>query len=270
MPSEPQFPRTSRFERVSLLGRGANGVVFRALDRETGQEVALKSLSSPGAEQAYRLKAEFRSLARITHQNLVQLEELFVSGGDCFFTMELLHGGTLADFVAAIDGVPRPPLWSEAALARLRGVTLQLVSGIAALHGAGKLHRDIKPTNIMVTDEGRAVLVDFGLCAELRLMDRARHHLAGTLLYMAPEQAWGKPLTPAADWYALGAVLYEALVGRRPFEGAGSRLLVEKEKPTEVPADHAGPLAELAAALLHPDPARRPGRRRSGRRSARR
>jgi RecA/RadA recombinase len=250
------FVGTTRFDIVSLLGRGANGIVYRALDRETGRELALKTLSSPDAEQSYHLKAEFRSLAQITHPHLVQLEELFVSSDECYFTMELVAGTTFAEFVRALRG--EGARWSEGALARLCEVTAQLVSGIAALHAAGKLHRDIKPSNILVTPDGRGVLVDFGLCTELRLMDRARHHLVGTLLYMAPEQAWGKPLTPAADWYALGAVLYEALAGRLPFAGgAASRILFDKEKPAPVPAD-GGALADIAAALLHSDPSRRP------------
>jgi serine/threonine protein kinase/tetratricopeptide (TPR) repeat protein len=249
------FVGTTRFEVVSLLGRGANGIVYRALDRETGHEVALKTLSTSDAEQSYHLKAEFRSLAQITHPHLVQLEELFVSPSECYFTMELVEGTTFAEFVRELRG--EADAWTDASLARLRDVSAQLVSGIAALHAAGKLHRDIKPSNILVDGEGRAVLVDFGLCTELRLMDRARHHLVGTLLYMAPEQAWGKPLTPAADWYALGAVLYEALAGRLPFAGAASRILFEKEKPPPVPSV-GGVLAEIAAALVHPDPARRP------------
>ncbi len=249
------FVGTTRFEVVSLLGRGANGIVYRALDRETGHEVALKTLSTSDAEQSYHLKAEFRSLAQITHPHLVQLEELFVSPSECYFTMELVEGKTFAEFVRELRG--EADAWTDASLARLRDVSAQLVSGIAALHAAGKLHRDIKPSNILVDGEGRAVLVDFGLCTELRLLDRARHHLVGTLLYMAPEQAWGKPLTPAADWYALGAVLYEALAGRLPFAGAASRILFEKEKPPPVP-DVGGVLAEIAAELVHPDPARRP------------
>ena len=250
------FVGTARFDVVSLLGRGANGIVYRALDRETGRELALKTLSSPDAEQSYHLKAEFRSLAQITHPHLVQLEELFVSSDRCYFTMELVDGTTFAEFVRELRGDSHD--WSGDALTRLGEVTAQLVSGISALHAAGKLHRDIKPSNILVTPDGRAVLVDFGLCTELRLMDRARHHLVGTLLYMAPEQAWGKPLSPAADWYALGAVLYEALAGRLPFAGAAaSRILFEKEKPLPVPSA-GGALAEIAAALIHPDPARRP------------
>jgi hypothetical protein len=261
-PAPDGFHGTTRFEVVAPLGRGANGVVYRVRDRDTGHELALKALSSPDANEAYHLKAEFRSLAQIAHPNLVQLDELFASSNECFFTMELLGGGTFADFVTSTAGPAGARAWSDGALEQLRDVILQLVTGISALHAAGKLHRDIKPTNVVVTDEGRAVLVDFGLCSELRLLEQARTQLVGTLLYMAPEQAWGKPLTPAADWYALGAILYEALVGRLPFDGdagavSASRILMEKEKPAPIPPV-GGALAALAAELLHPDPSRRP------------
>lgn len=257
----PAFPLSPRFEAIEQLGRGANGVVFRARDTETGREVALKTLSSPDADQLYHLKAEFRSLASIEHPNLVHLEELVVSGSDCFFTMELLDGPTFAGFVEELAGPPEARSWTGPALARLRAVVGQLVAAVAALHEAGKLHRDIKPSNVLVTEGDRAVLVDFGLCTELRLVERAKSPLVGTLLYMAPEQAWGKPLTAAADWYALGAVLYEALAGRLPFDGTGSRVLFDKAREAPVPhglPDAAQALAELAAALLHPEPARRP------------
>jgi hypothetical protein len=258
---QPPPIASTRFEILAPLGRGASGIVHRVRDRETGSELALKTLSSPDADEAYHLKAEFRSLAQISHPNLVQLEELFVSKSECFFTMELLQGSTFAGFAAREGGPSGARVWSTSALERLTDVVLQLVTGISALHSAGKLHRDIKPSNVVVTDDGRAVLVDFGLCSELRLAERARGRLVGTLLYMAPDQAWAKPLTPAADWYALGAILYEALVGRLPFGGegapSGSRILFDKDTPPPVP-EVGGILAELAAALLHPDPARRP------------
>lgn len=250
---ETLFPSGARFEVHGLLGRGATGIVYRVHDRETGRHLALKTLISPEVEQVYHLKGEFRSLAKIAHPNLVQLDELVVTNEACFFTMELVDGATLSAWAGAL-----PP---DAKLERLKGVALQLASGIAALHDAGKLHRDIKPTNILVAKDDRAVLVDFGLCTELRLVERRRSALVGTLMYMAPEQAWGKPLSRAADWYALGAVLYEAIVGRLPFEEEGSRLLFAKEKVPAVPdgiSADALPLLELARALMDPFPDRRP------------
>jgi len=250
---ERLFPPGARFDVRGLLGRGANGIVYRVHDRETRRELALKTLVSPDVEQIYHLKAEFRSLAKIVHPNLVHLEELVVTSDACFFTMELIDGATLSTWASALPAAEK--------IERLASVALQLASGIAALHDAGKLHRDIKPTNILVAKDDRAVLVDFGLCTELRLVERRRSDLVGTLMYMAPEQAWGKPLSRAADWYALGAVLYEAVAGRLPFEEEGSRLVFAKEKVPPVPdelAPEAVPLLDLARALLDPFPDRRP------------
>jgi len=262
-PLEPAFRHDARFELLGELGRGANGVVYRAVDRETGSEVALKTLRSSDVEQIYHLKTEFRSLAQIVHPNLVQLDELVVDADSCFFTMELLRGRTFAEYVSELVVVDERAtlVWTEASVERLRRVAHDVASGIAALHAAGKLHRDIKPTNILVTDDERAVLVDFGLCTALRVVARTKNPLVGTLLYMGPEQAWGKPLSRAADWYAFGAVLFEAIAGRLPYEGVGSRLLFEKEKPPQVDAAHgeaALPLLRLAAALMDPLPDRRP------------
>ena len=250
---ERLFPPGARFDVRGVLGRGANGIVYRVHDRDTGREVALKTLVSPDVEQVYHLKGEFRSLAKIAHPNLVQLEELVVTDDACFFTMELVDGTTLSAWASALPASEK--------VERLKGVALQLAAGIAALHDAGKLHRDIKPTNILVAQDERAVLVDFGLCTELRLVERRRNDLVGTLLYMAPEQAWGKPLSRAADWYALGAVLYEAVAGRLPFEEEGARLVFAKEKVPPIPdaiSPDAMPLLDLARALMDPFPDRRP------------
>ncbi len=247
------FAPGARFDVRSLLGRGANGIVYRVHDRETRRDLALKTLVSPDVEQIYHLKAEFRSLAKIVHPNLVQLEELVVTNDACFFTMELVDGTTLSSWANALP--------ADEKVERLTDVALQLASGIAALHDAGKLHRDIKPSNILVAKDGRAVLVDFGLCTELRLVERRRSDLVGTLMYMAPEQAWGKPLSRAADWYALGAVLYEAIAGRLPFEEEGSRLVFAKEKVPPIPdglSEDALRLLDLARALMDPFPDRRP------------
>ena len=149
---------------------------------------------------------------------------------------------------------------------RLRPALRQLVEGLRALHAAGKLHRDIKPSNVLVTPEGRVVLLDFGVSTELpRVADenlREQPQLVGTARYMAPEQAFGEETSPASDWYSVGVMLYEALVGRAPFEGSTFEVIQQKsnldarapsERADGVPPD----LDAMCLALLETDPARR-------------
>ena len=120
---------------------------------------------------------------------------------------------------------------TPADIERLRDALRQLAEGVHALHAAGKVHRDIKPSNVLVTDDGRVVLLDFGVAAELsRVVDERwlESHRVGTPEYMAPEQALRRPLTPASDWYSVGALLYESLVGKPPFVGEGNDVLYRK------------------------------------------
>ncbi len=167
-------------------------------------------------------------------------------------------------------GAPSPqPLFrtSPADLEPLRGALRQLVEGVMALHGAGKLHRDIKPSNVLVAQDGRVVVLDFGVATELaRVADEnlsQADEVVGTVRYMAPEQAVAESLTPASDWYSVGVVLYEALVGRAPFVGSAVEVLTMKAlhnpaAPSEcvegVPPD----LDSLCLALLDRDAERRP------------
>ncbi len=147
---------------------------------------------------------------------------------------------------------------------RLRKVLPQLARGLIRLHRGGKVHCDIKPSNILVTAEGRVVLVDFGLAVESESAEHSRQaNLAGTAAYMAPEQSVGERPTPAADWYAVGVVLYEALTGRLPFRGKPMQILLEKQQQLpppprslvrNVPAD----LDELCVDLLLREPEQRP------------
>ncbi|MCG8417016.1 MAG: protein kinase [Proteobacteria bacterium] len=284
---------------MDCIGVGGIGLVYEAFDRELGTRVAIKTLQRLSGDALLRFKREFRLLQGLEHRNLVQLGELFEEDGTWFFSMELLHGkdfmshvtrrqwtrgirtGFSPDATVTCDTVllcgteksnsvssPVPPSAHTVDEARLRDGLYQIAEGLGALHRAGMVHRDIKPRNVIVS-EGRVVLVDFGLVDEERSrrsggLDRGR--VIGTPSYMAPEQAAGRAATPASDWYAVGAMLYEALIGIRPFEGNVEHVLSEKQcrdplPPSQVNDSVAVPedLEALCMQLLHRDPADRPG-----------
>ncbi|MBA3821396.1 MAG: serine/threonine protein kinase, partial [Deltaproteobacteria bacterium] len=207
----------------STLGAGGAGTVYRAFDHQLQREVALKLLRQASGRDLFRFKREFRALADIVHPNLVALHEMHATGGDWYFTMELVEGVSFIDWVrpGRLSGPTRGrPDIAAAALdqRRLRGALIQLVDALIALHKAGKLHRDLKPSNVLVTQTGRLAVLDFGLVASVAEDDPERLAV-GTPVYMSPEQASDQPLDEASDWYSVGAMLYEALTGRRPFEG---------------------------------------------------
>jgi serine/threonine protein kinase len=233
-------PRTlgRRFLLEHEIGRGGTGVVYQAFDRQWNARVAVKTLRSPAPEALFRLKNEFRALEGIRHPNLVRLGELSVEDGQWLFTMELVDG---VDFVRWVRREGRVDL------ERLRSAVEQLARALRALHATGRVHRDVKPSNVLVTAQGRLVLLDFGLITRVAADDAMTDgRIVGTPGYMAPEQAEGRPVTPAADWYSLGALICEALTGAPP--GARAPRL-------ETPDD----LAPLMSALLEPDPFRRAG-----------
>lgn len=254
--SSDEFEGSDRFEIEERIGSGGFGIVYRAYDREKKTVVALKTLPRVGAESLLRFKNEFRMLADISHPNLVSLYELIGEGNRWFFSMELVDGVDVLDYIYGSqrpsvrrespteivtriaggddDPVPRvveksPHLCYPDVEERLRSSLAQLVNGLSHLHSRGRLHRDIKPGNVLVTPGGRLVLLDFGLATELRhpVPDSSLQYLVGTPEYMAPEFLGGE-ITPASDWYSVGTILYEALAGRLPYRGEGAALLMQK------------------------------------------
>jgi serine/threonine protein kinase/tetratricopeptide (TPR) repeat protein len=267
--SPAALPAIAGYDLVRELGRGGMGVVYQAYDRKRGHMVALKTMQGVEPSALYRFKAEFRTLAGLTHHNLITLYELVAEGGLWFFTMELLEGVSFLDHVGpAVSpaGAPDPAGLTPARLGRLRDGLRQLATGVRALHQAGKLHRDIKPGNVLVTRQGRVVLLDFGLAADL---DRRGQHLSlqprllGTVAYMAPEQAACRPVSPASDWYAFGSMLYEALTGRPPFCGDPFEILSQKQDldppdPASLVPGIPDDLRALCGDLLRRDSRQRP------------
>ncbi|MEZ4359892.1 MAG: protein kinase [Kofleriaceae bacterium] len=265
--ASPQYG-DGRFEVTGTLGAGGAGVVYRAYDHQLRRTVALKVLRHAVGRDLYRFKREFRSLADIVHPNLVALHELYASPEEWFFAMELVEGVSFIDWVRPSKELPHGPRSRQDIVAaaldedRLRRALPQLIDALVALHRVGKLHRDLKPSNVLVTPEGRVVLLDFGLVAGVA-EDNHDGLAVGTPVYMSPEQAADQPLDTASDWYALGAMLYEALTGRRPFEGASDQVMRRKqtERPTPPELLMTGvsqDLALMAKSLLEPVPALRP------------
>jgi len=269
--SSPEVP--PRFEVRSLLGRGGLGRVYAAFDRDRSEPVAIKLLERRGPEEIASIKREFRALRGLVHPNLVGFHELIAHEGLWFFTMELVEGRTLLehlrgdapDDLPTIEGelpasdAPPEPAAAPVDTAALRDAITQLARGLAALHEAGRVHRDVKPSNVLVSPRGRVVLVDFGLALETDAAGRG----GGTPRYMAPEQLdAGHSVTPAADVYSLGAILYESLTGHGPFGGGSSEVVAGKlfdDPPPPVGLDPgAQDLGALAVAMLAREPEARP------------
>lgn len=291
-----------RFAIVRRLGSGGMGMVYEVQDRERGETLALKTIQRLNADDILAFKNEFRFLSGITHHNLVRLGELLRVGERWFFTMELVHGVDFQSYVRPpradelLPGAeppeppepsPSPAQFSTVATvelsssdrgsgrasrlqtasstqvdeARLRACLSQLVDGVCALHEAGIVHRDIKPSNVLVEHTGRVVILDFGLAASQRTRRSLR--MAGTPQFMAPEQAAGLPPSRAADWYAVGVMLYLALVGQLPFLGDAGYVLKQKRfvdapAPSDLVPDVPEDLDELCVELLRRNPEDRP------------
>jgi tetratricopeptide (TPR) repeat protein len=235
-----------RYRLLKLLGRGGNGVVYEAEDiQSSGEHVAVKLLSRERALALYQLKNEFRSLADLRHPNLVRLHQLASDRGRMFLVMDLVTG---TDFIRFVN--PTGVRFEET---RLRLALPQLLAGVAAVHACGKVHRDLKPNNVLVTPEGRVVVIDFGLVENEREGGIAMEPEAfvGTPAYASPEQVQGKACGPAADLYAIGVMLYEALTGAIPFHNLGLGVMLRKVEEDPPPPQGAPPdLAELAMRLL--------------------
>lgn len=235
-------PSFDGFDVVRPLGRGGMGAVYLGHDVMLDRPIALKFIAGahPDDKKRERFLLEARALARLQHPNVVGVYRIGQAGGRPYIAYELVDGHTLSQ-------LPRPLPWQRAL-----DIGLGIVRGLAAAHSRGILHRDVKPANVMVTQEGEVKLLDFGLAKltdreddappDARVMPAADSGrisstgtLAGTPLFMAPELWRGEPATASCDLYAMGLVLYELIAGTIPFANLHGRELVQAIVQTELP-----------------------------------
>ncbi|HEY4117636.1 MAG TPA: serine/threonine-protein kinase, partial [Byssovorax sp.] len=207
--SSRREPKIAGYDLVRVIGKGGMGVVWEAHEHRLDRAVALKLCTGePKDEHVQQLWSEARLAAKIGHPGVVPVHDFgYTADGRPYYTMDLVAG---TDLCALLDDGPLP-------VPRALGLALEMAEAVAAAHERGVLHRDLKPSNILLDGSGRVRILDFGLA----VLDTDAHDprkIAGSPPYMAPERFMQKPPTAASDVYALGIVLYEMLVGDRPFE----------------------------------------------------
>ncbi|MEU1376974.1 serine/threonine-protein kinase [Streptomyces triculaminicus] len=247
-----------RYRLQRQLGHGGMGVVWQARDEVLGREVAVKEVLAPAGmpgpdvRQLYaRLEREARAAARVSHRNVVTVHDVVGDDGRPWIVMELVPGVSLADLLEA-EG-PLDP-------ARAARIGAEVLAALRGAHAVGVLHRDVKPGNVLIGNDGRVVLSDFGIATlEGSSALTATGQLVGSPEYLAPERALGRPPGPESDLWSLGVTLYAAVEGRTPFRQdtplSTLRAVVDAELP---PPRRAGALTPVLAALLRKDPAERP------------
>jgi serine/threonine protein kinase/tetratricopeptide (TPR) repeat protein len=239
------------------LGEGGMGVVYRATDTKLGRKVALKFLPafvSRRPEEKQRFLQEARTASGLDHPNIATIFEVNEADSKIFYAMSLVEGVTLKDL--RLQG----PVTQK----QIIQIAIQVADGLAHAHERDVVHRDIKPQNIMVTTEGRAVILDFGL-AQVGLSDSpaGADSTSGTAAYLSPEQAQGLPATAQSDLFGFGVVLYELLTGESPFQGEHPAALLysivhEDPEPLLRKAPETAPqLAALVERLMAKDPRKR-------------
>ncbi|HXM79513.1 MAG TPA: serine/threonine-protein kinase, partial [Thermoanaerobaculia bacterium] len=256
--------RLGPYEIVVPIGAGGMGEVYRARDARLGREVAVKVLPeafSADSNRLRRFEQEARSASALNHPNIVTIHDVGQEGAVSYIAMELVEGQSLREVLAA------GPLPQKKAIA----IAAQVSSGLAKAHASGIVHRDLKPENVMVTTDGLAKILDFGLAKlalnpSAKLLSQAETEagqtepgiLLGTVGYMSPEQAAGRSLDFRSDQFSFGAILYEMLSGRRAFQRATAvetltAILKEEPLPLAAPAAPE-PLRRIVERCLAKDP----------------
>ncbi|MFR0353623.1 serine/threonine-protein kinase [Streptomyces sediminimaris] len=259
MSEEPGSERViaGRYRLLSPLGQGGMGTVWRAMDEVLHREVAVKEvrapagLPAPDVERMYaRLEREAWAAARVADRNVVTVYDVATEDGRPWIVMELVRGVSLADVLES-EG-PLPPQ-------RAAHIGAEVLSALRAAHAAGVLHRDVKPANVLLSNDGRVVLTDFGIAmVEGSSALTMTGEVIGSPEFLAPERALGRTPGPESDLWSLGVLLYAAVEGNSPFRQdtplGTLRAIVDEELPAP---GRAGPLAPVIEGLLRKEPAER-------------
>jgi len=244
-----------RYEILELLGEGGMGAVYKARDRELDRPVALKTIRPELASKAStlaRFKQELLLSRQVTHKNVIRIYDLGDADGVKFITMEFVEGRDLRSIIHE-----KKKLSPQESVDTMR----QVCEGLDAAHSAGVIHRDLKPQNIMQEDSGRILVMDFGLARTQEGAGMTQTGaLVGTLEYMSPEQALGKPLDRRSDLFTAGLILYEMLTGEMPFRAESALAsLIKRTKERAVPVSDLdqtipGRLSAVVSKCLETDP----------------
>lgn len=255
--SEPGRLLAGRYRLTETIGEGGMGRVWQGTDELLDRPVAIKELSIPPhlPEQEVdilrtRMLREARSAARLAHPSIITVFDVVEEDERPWIVMELVRGNSLSGLLKKEGTLPPE---------RVARIGLQMLAALAVAHERGIVHRDIKPGNVLIARGDRAVLTDFGIARlEGTTALTSTGLLIGSPAYLAPEQAHGKPASPATDMWSLGVTLYQALEGQSPFQRPTSMATLTAIVTEEVAkAEHAGPLAPLLDGLLNKDPDQR-------------
>lgn len=246
-----------RYRLVDRIAIGGMGEVWRAHDEVILRDVAIKILrpeymGDPGFLERFRVEA--RHAARVDHEGIADVYDYGEGSGSAYLVMELVAGESLARIIEKRIRLSEVEVLS---------IVEQTARALHAAHQDGLVHRDVKPGNLLVTPSGKVKITDFGIA---RVADQvaltATGQVMGTVQYLSPEQATGKPATPSTDIYSLGVVAYEALTGRRPFTGESQMIIAMaqiNDKPPAMDEDIDSRVQDLILACLAKKPGQRPG-----------
>ena len=224
-PAQPLLQRLGKYEIVGVLGQGAMGIVYNAIDPHIHRRVAVKAIRAPllgpGAQDllaTQRFKTEAQAAGRLCHPNIVSVYEYGESGDDRFIAMEYVHGVSLLDLTAQGRRLP---------LDDVNSIILQLLGALECAHEQGVWHRDIKPANLLVTPDGRLKVTDFGI-ARIGASDLTQpSSILGSPGYMAPERYTNEAPDCRVDIFSCGVLFYELLTGTPPFRGSSSQVMYQ-------------------------------------------